>query len=104
MPMVPNDMKIPESLFSSWLTIPCNETEANILEDIQVLVYETLQMHVELLKVKTGCLELTFQIPDREVHLSQDQKSTLSREGVFFLAIDGEVYLEVYTNAHTFMY
>ena len=81
-----------------------NETEANILEDIRVLVYETLQMHVELLKVKTGCLELTFQIPDREVHLSQDQKSTLSREGVFFLAIDGEVYLEVCTNAHTFMY
>ena len=83
-----------------------NEAEANILEQIQILVYETLQTHVELLKVKAGCLELTFQIPDREVHLSQDQISTLSREGVFFLAIDGEVYLEVkyYTNAHTCLY
>ena len=41
-----------------------NEAEANILEQIQILVYETLQTHVELLKVKAGCLELTFQIPD----------------------------------------
>ena len=72
-----------------------NEAEANILEQIRVLVYETLQTHVELLKVKAGCLELTFQIPDREVHLSQDQISTLSREGVLFLAIDGEIYLQV---------
>ena len=74
-----------------------NETEATVLEQLQTLVYETLQKHVELLKVRKGCLELTFQIPEQDVpHLSQEQKIALSQEGVLSLTIEGEVYFQVH--------
>ena len=74
-----------------------NETEATVLRQLQMLVYETLQKHVELLKVRKGCLELTFQIPEQDVpHLSQEQKIALSQQGVLSLTIEGEVYFQVH--------
>ena len=73
-----------------------NETEATVLKQLQTLVYKTLQKHAELLKVRKGCLEMTFQIPDQDVpHLSQEQKSALSQKGVISLTIEGEVYFQV---------
>ena len=74
-----------------------SEMEATVLEQLQTLVHEMLQKHVELLNVRKGCLEMTFQIPDQDVpHLSQDQKSTLSQKGVLSLTIEGEVYFQVH--------
>ena len=80
-----------------------NETEATVLKQLHTLVYKTLQKHVELLKVRKGCLEMTFQIPDQDVpHLSQEQKSALSQKGVLSLTIEGEVYFQV--NIHILEY
>ena len=74
-----------------------NEMEATVLQQLQMLVYETLQKHVELLKVRKGCLELTFQIPEQDVpHLSQEQKIALSQQGVLSLTIESEVYFQVH--------
>ena len=73
-----------------------NSSEATCLKQLQIFVYETLQKHAELLEVKKGCLEMTFQIPDQDVpHLSQEQKSALSQKGVISLTIEGEVYFQV---------
>ena len=75
-----------------------NETKAIVLHEIRKLVCATLpnQTHVELIKVKDGCLELTFQIPDQEVpHLSENQKCELSQKGVLSLTIEDEVYFQV---------
>ena len=81
-----------------------NKTKAIVLEQIRTLVCATLpsQTHVELLKVKDGCLELTFQIPDQEVpHPSKKQECRLIQEGVLSLIIEDEVYFQVYDNFHT---
>lgn len=75
-----------------------NKTEAIVLDQIRTLVCATLpnQTHVELLKVKDGCLELTFQIPDQEVpSLSEKQKCKLAQEGVLSLKIEKKVYFQV---------
>ena len=75
-----------------------NKTKATVLNQIRILVCETLpnQTHVELINVKDGCLELTFQIPDQEVpHLSKKQKRKLALKGVLSLTIEDEVYFQV---------
>ena len=75
-----------------------NKTKATVLDQIRTLVCETFpnQTHVELLKVKDGCLELTFQIPDQGVpHLSKKQKRKLAQKGVLSLTIEDEVYFQV---------
>ena len=75
-----------------------NKRKANVLDQIRTLVCATLpnQTHVELLKVKDGCLELTFQIPDQEVpSLSEKQKCKLAQEGVLSLKIEKKVYFQV---------
>ena len=75
-----------------------NKTEAIVLDQIRTLVCATLPnlTHVELLKVKDGCLELTFQIPDQEVpSLSEKQKCELAQKGVLSLKIEKKVYFQV---------
>ena len=75
-----------------------NKTKAIVLDQIRRLVCKTLPnlTHVELLKVKDGCLELTFQIPDQEVpSLSEKQKCKLAQEGVLSLKIEKKVYFQV---------
>ena len=75
-----------------------NEKNAIVLDQIRTLVCATLpnQTHVELLKVKDGCLELTFQILDQEVpSLSEKQKCKLAQEGVLSLKIEKKVYFQV---------
>ena len=75
-----------------------NETKAIVLDEIRTLVCATLpnQTHVELIKVKDGCLELTFQIPDQGVpHLSENQEHKLALKGVLSLTIEDKVYFQV---------
>ena len=75
-----------------------NETKAIVLEQIRTLVCATLpnQTHVELLKVRDGCLELTFQIPDQKVpHLAEKQKCKIAQKAVLSLTIEDEVYFLV---------
>ena len=75
-----------------------NETKAIVLNEIRKLVCATLlnQTHVELIKVKDGCLELTFQIPDQGVpHLAENQKCELALKGALSLTIEDKVYFEV---------
>ena len=75
-----------------------NKSEAIVLDEILTLVCETLPKitHIELLNVKNGCLELTFQIPDQEVpSLSQKQKRSLVQKGVLSITIGDEVYFQV---------
>ena len=75
-----------------------NKAKATVLDQIRTLVRATLpnQTHVELINVKNGCLELTFQIADQEVpHLSKKQTCKLSQKGVLSLTIEDEVYFQV---------